>query len=177
MSEDVEVDFADVVDARVHVFLMSICELNDPLEHLENEPDDLKKQWRYICRKSTFAFVLLYRPVLPINGSILDIQHSLLSIHTEGMYQELGTDHIKKDYMLEQALQSESVIRKDLATFAHNLFTLDQELESSQKAIEEYMSLFIPPNINLSDDKHKLQKETFDGLLVIVCSFILSAYG
>ncbi|KAF9349903.1 hypothetical protein BGX34_001502 [Mortierella sp. NVP85] len=136
MSEDVEVDFADVVDASVHVFLMSICELDDPLEHLENEPGDLENQWKYVC---------------------------------QGLYQELGTDHIEKDYSLEQALQCEFIIRKDLAIFAHNLFTLGQKLESSQKTTEEYMSLFIPSNLDLSeDDKHKRQKDILYDLLVTV---------
>ncbi|KAK3821312.1 MAG: hypothetical protein J3Q66DRAFT_333038 [Benniella sp.] len=135
MSEDVEVEFVDMADAWLHVFLMSICELNDPLEHLENQPEDLKKQWGYICK---------------------------------GLHQELDTDHIEKEYMLEQGFQHEFIIRIHLATFAHHLFTLDQELQNFQKATEEYRSLFIPSNIDLSDDKHPPQKETFDDLLVTV---------
>ncbi|KAF9115695.1 hypothetical protein BGX27_006801 [Mortierella sp. AM989] len=130
--------FEIALDARTYVYLQSILALTHPLKQIQIENKDLETQWKLLRRGK--------REIDPGNDFYF----------------------LEKQQILEHGLKSDFVARLDLATFAHEVFTDDLNLERCKKGLQGFSRIFLPE----SAQDHILSSENGDPLLTIFLQFI-----
>ncbi|CAO3565621.1 unnamed protein product [Mortierella alpina] len=136
-------DYRDAFEAAIEHYIQSFLRINHPRAETRIEFKDLQQQWKRLCRGRKW----------------IDPQSDFLML--------------QRHHILKHQLTPDFVTRLNMASLAHQLFTLSLDRTRCIRGLEGMRAIFLPEIFQLSDESQWPVREVF--LQLVVITLVLQA--